>query len=86
MIYNDFKVVYREPSLRIFLVLPFLIIWGVYSLLPYLCQTYEVICPYISYILMATMVQSSTMFGFIYCMVFIDEKDTWIYQDVAQLF
>jgi len=37
-----------------------------------------VIDPYIPYVLMGATTQAPTMFGFIYCMVFIEEKDTQV--------
>ncbi len=78
LIYNDFKLIFREPSLRIFLVLPFLLLLIVNYFLPFLMEKYEVISLYIPYVLMGATTQTSTMFSFIYSMVFIDEKDTQV--------
>jgi len=78
MFSNDFKVVYREPSLRLFFIIPFLLILVVKVFLPALCENYPVVSDYIPYILMGASIQTSTMFGFIYSMVFIDEKDTQV--------
>jgi len=73
---SDFKLVFRDPSLRIFLVIPFLAIALVYLVLPDLVAEFEGVEEYVPYILMAATLQMSTMFGFIYCMVLIEEKDT----------
>ncbi len=73
---SDFKLVFRDPSLRIFLVVPFLAIAVVNMLLPYLIANYQGVVDYIPYVLMAATLQMSTMFGFIYCIVLIEEKDT----------
>ena len=72
---SDFKLIFREPSLRIFLLMPFLIVLIIHVGLPALVEEFPVVGDYTSYILMAASIQTSTMFGFIYCMVFIDEKD-----------
>ncbi len=75
---SDFKLIFRDPSLRIFLVLPLLIfvvlIWAV----PWLISQFPVVDEYIPYILMASITQVAQMFGFIYGLVFIDEKDTQV--------
>jgi len=75
---SDFRLIFRDASLRIFLIMPIAAIFFVISLLPYLVIKYEAVTPYISYIVMAYTLQTSTMFGFIYCMVLIDEKDTGV--------
>lgn len=73
---SDFKLVFRDPSLRFFMVFPFLAIAVVDLLLPYFIVKYEVLEEYIPYVLMAATLQVPTMFGFIYCIVLIEEKDT----------
>lgn len=76
--FSDFKLIFRNPALRIFLGVPVLVLLLVFLLLPYLIEKYPVVDEYTVYILMAALMQCSTMFGFIYCMVFIDEKDTGV--------
>ena len=71
----DFKMVFRDPSLRIFLIMPALIFAIVLIFLPYAMKNYQAISYYMPIILMGATVQTSTMFGFIYSMVFIHEKD-----------
>lgn len=73
--YSDFKLVFRNPALRVFLAMPILVLLLVFFLLPYLIGKYPTITEYIPYVLMAALMQCSTMFGFIYAMVLIDEKD-----------
>ncbi|MEM9821190.1 MAG: hypothetical protein AAF985_08970 [Bacteroidota bacterium] len=75
---NDFKVVFRAPALRVFFFIPFLFIALVNGFFPYLCERYPVVQDYMAYFLMGATVQTSTMFGFIYSMIFIDEKDTQV--------
>lgn len=75
---TDFKLIFRDPSLRIFLVLPGLILLVVLLALPALVESYPVVEEYVPLVLMGAMTQAPTMFGFIYCMVFIDEKDTQV--------
>ena len=43
--------------------------------LPALIQEYPIVNDYVSYVLMGASLQTSTMFGFIYSMVLIHEKD-----------
>jgi len=75
---SDFKLVFRNPALRIFLIMPVLVLGLVLLLLPYLMEIYPIIAEYLPYIMMAALMQCSTMFGFIYAMVLIDEKDTGV--------
>ncbi len=72
---SDFKLVFRDGALRVFLFMPVLILAIILIFLPYLIGKYSAVNEYVLYIIMASTMQTSTMFGFIYCMVFIDEKD-----------
>ncbi|NPD44084.1 MULTISPECIES: hypothetical protein [unclassified Lentimicrobium] len=72
---TDFKLIFRDSSLRIFLAMPLLIIAMVLFGLPALIEEYPIVQHYASYILMGASLQTSTMFGFIYSMVLIHEKD-----------
>jgi fluoroquinolone transport system permease protein len=73
---SDFKLVFRDPSLRIFLVIPFLAIVVVNLVLPDLVAEYKGVEEYVPYVLMAATLQMATMFSLIYSMVLIEEKDT----------
>ena len=76
VIISDFKLIFRDPSLRIFLIAPFAVILVVNFLLPHIIGLHENAHEYLPYIIMGAVMQTSTMFAFVYCMVFIDEKDT----------
>ncbi len=73
---NDFKLVFRDNSLKFFFIFPLLNLLVICCGLPFVAENYEVLKDYISIILMAATMQSSLTFGFIYSMVLIDEKDT----------
>ena len=75
---NDFKLIFRDASLRFFLALPLLIFLVVNYFVPYLISKFPVVKDYLPYIFMAATIQIVQMFGFIYAMVFIDEKDTQV--------
>lgn len=75
LILNDFRLIFRDPSLRIFLGVPLLIFAIVLLLVPWLIGKYPVVAAYAPIVLMGAVVQTSIMFGFIYCMVLIHEKD-----------
>lgn len=72
---TDFKLIFRDPSLRIFLVMPLLILAVVIVALPMLIDSYNGVEEYVPIVLMGATMQTSTMFGFIYSMVLINEKD-----------
>ncbi len=73
---NDFRLVFRDNSLKIFIVLPLLILVATRYGVPYIAEVYPVVQDYIAVILMMATMQGSIAFGFIYSMVLVDEKDT----------
>lgn len=73
---NDFRLVFRDNSLKIFLIFPILNIFVVRYGFPYVAEHFEILNGYICILLMAATMQNSLIFGFIYSMVLIDEKDT----------
>jgi fluoroquinolone transport system permease protein len=73
---NDFKLVFRDNSLKIFIFLPLLILLVVRYGVPYVAGIYEDLNDYLNIILMFATMQGSIAFGFIYSMVLVDEKDT----------
>ena len=75
---NDFRLVFRDNSLKIFIFLPLLILLVVKYAVPYVAEIYEVLRNYIPVILMLAAMQGSIAFGFIYSMVLVDEKDTQV--------
>ena len=79
---NDFRLIFRDTTLRVFLVMPVLILLIVCYFLPYLEKTYPATGDYIIYIVIMSCTQASTMYGFIYSVVFLDERDT----EVAKIY
>ncbi len=73
---NDFRLIFRDNSLKIFIALPLLTLVIVRYGVPHIAGVYEVLQDYIPIILMLATTQGSTAFGFIYSMVLVDEKDT----------
>lgn len=73
---TDFKIIFRDPSLKGFLFLPVvlfaLIVWAV----PALADKYEGLAPYLSLILVVAVIENTQTFSFISSMVLIDEKET----------
>ena len=72
----DFKLIFRDPSLRVFLFLPALIFVVINVFLPYLAGRYEAVGDYVPYVLIVATIENTQMFGFIYGMVLIEEKET----------
>jgi fluoroquinolone transport system permease protein len=73
---NDFRLVFRDNSLKIFIALPLLNLVIIRYAVPYIAGIYTVMQDYINVILMLATMQGSIAFGFIYSMVLVDEKDT----------
>lgn len=72
----DFKIIFRDPSLKSFLFLPLLlfalIIWAV----PSLIESYDFLEDYLSLILVVGVIENTQMFSFISSMVLVDEKES----------
>lgn len=75
---NDFRLVFRDNSLKIFIFLPLLILLVIRYGVPFVAEVYEGLQNYIAVILMMATMQGSIAFGFIYSMVLVDEKDTQV--------
>ena len=73
---NDFRLIFRDNSLKIFIVLPLLILLVIRYGIPYVVEVFPGLQNYIAVILMLATMQGAIAFGFIYSMVLIDEKDT----------
>lgn len=73
---TDFKIIFRDASLKTFLFLPIilfaLIVWGV----PALVERYDFLVSYLSLFLAIAVIENTQMFCFISSMVLIDEKET----------
>ncbi len=72
---SDVKMIYRDASLRFFLFVPVLIFLVVLVFLPYLIAHYSGVETFLPIIMMGAVLQTSIMFGFIYAMLFIEEKE-----------
>lgn len=77
---NDLKCTFRDPVFKALLFFPFIsygiIAWG----LPAIIHRWPVVGEYSGVILMWACMQSSTMFGFIYGFLFLEEKEENINQ------
>ncbi|SDM32229.1 fluoroquinolone transport system permease protein [Catalinimonas alkaloidigena] len=76
---NDFRMVFRDPMLRLFLFLPLLIVGGIGWALPPVLDRFPVLGDYGYVILMWACMQTATMFGFINGFVFLEEKDDGVF-------
>ena len=79
---SDFKIMFRDPSLRIFLFLPLLIFMMINYFIPFLIEKFSIVNDYVIYIIIVATIENVQMFGFIYSMVLIDEKET----EVAKIY
>lgn len=72
---SDFKLIFRDASLRVFLFLPGLIYLLLNFFLPWLVSRFEEVSEYVPYVVILATIETTQMFGFIYSMVLIDEKE-----------
>lgn len=79
---TDFKLIFRDPTLRSFLALPVLLFLLVVYLVPYLADTYEALAPYLPLFLIVGAIENTQLFCFISSIVLIDEKES----DVAKVY
>lgn len=73
---TDFKLIFRDPSLRAFLVLPVVLFVLIVWLVPRLVAQYDFLEPYLPLFLVVAVIENTQMFSFISSMVLIDEKET----------
>jgi fluoroquinolone transport system permease protein len=73
---TDFKIIFRDASIRSFLALPailfVLIVWAV----PPLVEKYDFLIPYLPLFLVFAVIENTQTFCFISTMVLIEEKET----------
>jgi fluoroquinolone transport system permease protein len=79
---TDFKLIFRDPSLKAFLFLPLLLFAVFIWLIPNMVEKYDILNPYLSIFLMVGVIENTQTFSFISTMVLIDEKET----DVAKVY
>jgi fluoroquinolone transport system permease protein len=69
----DFKIIFRDSSLRAFFILPFVLLGLVVYLLPALIEKYNFLVPYLPVFLVVAVIENTQVFSFISSMVLIDE-------------
>lgn len=74
--FTDFKLIFRDPSLYAFFVLPVFLYGLIVWFLPGLVERYEVLIPYIPLFIVVGVIENTQMFCFISSMVLIEEKET----------
>jgi fluoroquinolone transport system permease protein len=72
---NDFRLVFRDNSLKVFLLLPVMTLLVNRYVVPYVGKTYPFVRENVDFIVMLASMQGSLAFGFIYAMVMVDETD-----------
>ncbi len=77
---GDFKLIFRDPSLRAFLFFPIMLFAIIIWFVPSLIEKYEILEDYIPLFIMVGAVENTQMFSFISSMVLIDEKETQVAQ------
>jgi fluoroquinolone transport system permease protein len=82
---NDFRHVFRDRMLCIFLLAPIALICFVRFFVPYIAGIYPVINDYSVYIMMFAGIQTSIMFGFITAFIILEEKDENLLQVIRIL-
>lgn len=78
----DFKLIFRDPSLRTFLFFPIVLLGLIIWALPALVMKYDFLTPYLPIFLVVAVIENTQMFCFISSMVLIDEKES----DVAKVY
>lgn len=79
---TDFKLIFRDPSLRTFLFFPVVLISLIIWALPALVAKHNFLMPYLPIFLVVAVIENTQMFCFIGSMVLIDEKES----DVAKVY
>lgn len=68
----DFKLIFRDPSLRTFLFFPIVLLGLIILALPALVMKYDFLTPYLPVFLVVAVIENTQMFCFISSMVLID--------------
>jgi fluoroquinolone transport system permease protein len=75
---SDLRSTFRDPVFKALLFFPFISFGIIAWVLPAVIHKWPVVQPYSDVILMWACMQSSTMFGFIYGFLFLEEKEEHI--------
>ncbi len=76
MAISDFRLIFRDPTLWLFLLLPVLLNLMVVYLLPYVFNKFPVLNPYVSVFLNIALIENTMVFCIISTLVLIEEKET----------
>lgn len=79
---SDFKMIFRDPTLRVFFLLPIMVFAVINGALPWLISKYPVVEEYAIYVVVIATIEVTQMFGFIYSIVLIEEKE----QEVSKVY
>ncbi|MEM1324342.1 MAG: hypothetical protein AAGI23_00230 [Bacteroidota bacterium] len=82
---GDFRQIFRDRTLLIFLFVPFILLAVVRSLVPYLTAQYPIVENYHVLVMMLVGVQTSVIFGFIVAFLILEEKDEQVLQVIRVL-
>lgn len=85
LVAGDFRLVFRDRMLTIFLFVPVLLITFVRLFVPYLTAAYPLVEEYHPYIMMFASLQTAITFGFITSFMILDEKDEHVIQVIRVL-
>jgi len=75
---TDFKLIFRDPSLRTFLFFPIILLVLIIWVLPSLVEKYDFLTPYLPVFIIIAAIENTQMFSFISSMVLIDEKESGV--------
>jgi fluoroquinolone transport system permease protein len=82
---NDFKHVFRDRMLTLFLFIPVLLILFVKYFVAYITEVYPEVTEFHPQIMMMGCIQTSIMFGFITGFMILEEKDEHVLQAIRVL-
>lgn len=85
LILNDFKQIFRDKMMLIFLLAPFILLAFVRFFIPYLSEKYPFVVEYHNYIMMFAAMQTAIMFGCITSFMILEEKDENVFQVIRIL-
>ncbi|MCG8699034.1 MAG: ABC transporter permease [Bacteroidales bacterium] len=74
----DFKIIFRDSSLKAFLFLPVLLFVLFIWFLPMLVEKYDFLVPYLPVFIVVGVIENTQTFCFINSMVLLDEKETGV--------
>ena len=74
----DFKIIFRTPLLKSFLLLPIILFVLIIWFLPSLLETYPNLKPYLNIFMIVGVIENTQMFCFINGMVLLEERESGI--------